>query len=153
MIRISKLTDYAMVILTYMGKEPNSVLQTAEIATITHLAKPTVAKILKQLVNKKILLSQRGATGGYKLASNAEDISLASIIVALEGQVAITECNSKSNHCTIASKCPITSPWIKINRIIYDSLDKYKLSDLVAATLAPRKCSAEKTVGVNHDCC
>jgi FeS assembly SUF system regulator len=153
MIRISKLTDYAMVILSQMGKDPNLILQTGEIAKMTFLAKPTVSKILKQLVNKKILLSQRGATGGYKLASNAEDISLASIIIALEGQVAITECNSDLKHCSIANQCPITSPWLKINRIIYNSLAAYKLSDLVAATLEPKHCANKKIPGVTNDDC
>lgn len=151
MFRISKLTDYAMVILTHMGKSPDLIYQTTEIAIAVHLAKPTVAKILKQLVNKKILISQRGAAGGYQLAGNAEDISLATIITALEGQVAITECNSKIKRCARATKCPITSPWVKINSIIYNSLDAYKLSDLVAATLEPKQCNTLELAGALYD--
>ena len=152
MIRISKLTDYAMVILAYIGKTPHLIYQTAEIAYHTNLTKPTVAKILKQLVNTNILVSQRGATGGYQLASNAEDISLATIITALEGQVAITECTSKTTTCAMAAKCPITSPWVRINRIIYDALNTYKLSDLITTTFEPKKCGAKKPSGASNDC-
>lgn len=140
MIRISKLTDYAMLILAYMGQKPTQVLQTTEIAAHTHLAKPTVAKILKQLVIKNILISTRGANGGYKLVGNIEDISMANIITALEGEVAITQCNSQFTTCKQAEHCPINLPWQQINRIIYDSLDAYKLSDLVAAAVTTKSC-------------
>ena len=151
MIRISKLTDYAMVILAHMGKNPTLVLQTSEIANELNLTKPTVAKILKQLVNKNILISQRGATGGYQLANNTEELSLATIITALEGQVAITQCNSTTKHCARAAMCPINSPWVKINHIIYESLAAYKLSDLITCQLPEKSGLAKKSTRTSHD--
>ena len=131
MIKISKLTDYAMVILTYMGKNAATIFQAQEISLHTNIAYPTVAKLLKQLAKKQLVISQRGINGGYKLAYSPNNISLANVIMALEGPVAITECSSKTKSCAIAATCPIASPWLKINRIIYDALDSYKLSDLI----------------------
>lgn len=131
MLRISKLTDYAMVILAYMGQEPERVRQASEIAEQTAIAKPTVSKLLKQLTKNNILTSMRGATGGYKLADAPERISIAQIITALEGPVAITECNLGQDHCAISNKCQITSPWLKINAVIYHALASYSLNDLL----------------------
>lgn len=123
-----------MLILAYMGQRPEQFLQTAEIATATKLAKPTVAKILKQLVASQLLTSTRGATGGYKIIGNIQEISLANIVTAIEGELAITECNSKHVTCKQANHCSLNSPWQEINQIIYNSLAAYKLSDLIAAS-------------------
>jgi len=145
MIRISKLTDYAIIILSFLGKEPLAIWQTTLIAQRNHLAKPTVAKILKRLVGVKFVISHRGKDGGYKLAVDPKELSLASIITALEGQVAITECNSKDNFCSMFKNCPLTSPLTKINRIIYETLDTYKLSDLIVAAATTAEYKATTT--------
>ena len=145
MIRISKLTDYAMLILTYMAQNPALVLQTNQIAAHTQVAKPTVAKILKKLAEKHVLLSQRGSNGGYKLAVGPTELTLANIVDALEGEVAITECSSSLSTCKQAHNCPISLPWIQINRIIYNSLAAFKLSDLLTGTIPAKSCSTEST--------
>lgn len=133
MLRISKLTDYAMVILAYMGHHPHQVFQAAEIAKHTDIARPTVSKLLKQLTKRKILTSLRGVAGGYKLAFDPSKLSIADVITALEGPLAITECNLGKEYCVIGDHCQITSPWLQINKVIYEALTDYKLSNLVAA--------------------
>lgn len=130
MIRISKLTDYALVIAAYLGKEPERFVQTGDIALNTHIAKPTTAKLLKKLAKHGILESHRGATGGYKLAKTPADISVANIIEIMEGPMAIMDCTLGQEHCPIYANCSINAPWIQVNRIIVKSLETIKLSDL-----------------------
>jgi FeS assembly SUF system regulator len=137
MIRISKLTDYAIIILSFLGKEPLILWQTSIIAEKNNLTKPTVAKLLKRLVKVKFVISYRGKDGGYKLAVEPHNLSLANIITALEGRVAITKCNSKVNSCLISKNCPLITPLTKINKLIYETLDTYKLSDLISTNITP----------------
>lgn len=131
MIRISKLTDYALVILAFLSKEPQQFAQTGDIALNTHINKPTTAKVLKILARHGLLESCRGATGGYKLARRLEDISVAEIIQALEGPMAIMDCSLGKEHCAISKSCTIHAPWTKINQVIIKALDTVRLSDLL----------------------
>lgn len=130
MIRISKLTDYALVIVAYLGKDPERFAQTGDIALNTRIAKPTTAKLLKRLAKHGILESHRGATGGYKLLLSPENISVANIIEIMEGPMAIMDCTLGQEHCPIYDNCAISAPWVQINRVIIKSLETIKLSDL-----------------------
>ena len=131
MLRISKLTDYAIVILVHICQQPDKFFQASTIARHTTIAKPTVSKLLKQLTKQQILSSQRGVTGGYKIAVNPDKISIAKIITALEGPLAITECSLSNTHCSIAAKCTISPIWLQINTVIYNTLQQHSLSDLM----------------------
>ncbi|NOQ34564.1 MAG: SUF system Fe-S cluster assembly regulator, partial [Methylococcaceae bacterium] len=93
MLRLSKLTDYATVILTYMAKNQHDLHAAVGISEATGINPPTVSKILKALVKAKVLQSTRGAKGGYCLARAPEKITVASVISALEGPIALTECS------------------------------------------------------------
>jgi FeS assembly SUF system regulator len=130
MIRISKLTDYALAIMAFLSKDPERFMQTSDIALNTHIAKPTTAKLLKRLAKQGLLESHRGTTGGYKLIKAAEDISVADIIEVIEGPLAIMDCTLGQDHCAMYKNCAINAPWAQINRVIVKSLDTIKLSDL-----------------------
>lgn len=132
MIRISKLSDYALVIMGYMGKNPDYVAQTSDIALNTHISKPTAAKILKRLAKHNLLESIRGTSGGYKLTKAPSSISVANIIEIIEGPMAIMDCSLGQEHCAMYSNCGINAPWVQINRVIIKSLDTIKVSDLQA---------------------
>ncbi|MDP2904009.1 MAG: SUF system Fe-S cluster assembly regulator [Methylovulum sp.] len=131
MLRLSKLTDYATVILSFMAKEKTRVCAAMEIAAATGIALPTVSKILKLLVNSKVLMSTRGAKGGYMLAREPETISVAAIISALEGPIALTECSISEQLCGQASGCGIRGVWHTINQTIHNALESVTLADLV----------------------
>lgn len=139
MVRISKLTDYAVVIMAYIAEvflsktNPNDLhlLQAREIASHTHLSLPTVSKLLKILTKHKFLNSLRGVNGGYQLATAPENVSIIDLIQALEGPFAITECNLGHQHCSSETLCAIRSPWLHINEMITKALSSIKLSDLV----------------------
>lgn len=137
MLRLSKLTDYAIVILSNMAHAETHLHATAEIAEQTGIALPTVAKLLKLLVNAKIVTSARGAKGGYMLACAPEQISVASIIYALEGPIAITECSISADSCEQADGCKIRSNWGLINQTIYNALAAITLFDMIQPAILP----------------
>ncbi len=139
MIRVGKLTDYATVILSVMAKDKNRVFAAMEMAAMTGIALPTVSKILKILVNAKVLMSTRGSKGGYTLASEPENITVAAIISALEGPIALTECSISKQACEQASGCGIRANWHLINQTIHNALESVTLADLVRPLAVPEE--------------
>ena len=131
MLRLSKLTDYATVILSFMARDNTHVHAAMEIASVTGIALPTVSKILKLLVNAKVLVSTRGAKGGYALAREPEKITIAAVICALEGPIALTECSISQLGCEQASGCEIRGNWSLINQTIHNALESVTLADMI----------------------
>ncbi len=130
MLRIAKLTDYGIVMMTFMAEDPSRLLQATDIATHTHIAQPTVAKLLSKLAHHKLIDSYRGIHGGYKLSRSPTHISVASLITALEGPIALTECNVSIDRCAIKDHCSLHTPWQRINQILCQSLESISLADL-----------------------
>ncbi|MGZ8143907.1 MAG: SUF system Fe-S cluster assembly regulator [Methylosarcina sp.] len=139
MLRLSKLTDYATVILSFMARDNRQVHAAIEIAAATGIALPTVSKILKLLVNAEVLSSTRGAKGGYALASEPERITVAAVICALEGPIALTECSISHQGCEQASGCGIRSNWSVINQAIHNALESVTLADLIRPAMMPEE--------------
>ncbi len=131
MLRLSKLTDYATVLLAYMAKT-NSHLHTAlELSEATGIHLPTVSKVMKVLSKAGLVYAIRGSKGGYQLAQVPEQITVASIIGALEGPVAITECSAQTHDCEQASACEIKGNWGVVNRAIVNVLESITLADMM----------------------
>lgn len=130
MLRMSKLTDYGTVVLTYMAGSGRQRHSAADVANHTRLAAPTVSKLLKVLTKAGLVKSYRGTNGGYALARPAARITAAQIIDALEGPVAITECSSLESHCEIESICQVSRAWQQINVAIRRALRDITLAQL-----------------------
>jgi FeS assembly SUF system regulator len=130
MLRISKLTDYATVILARLAAEPGRRFTAGQLASATHLAAPTVSKLLKQLQRRGLVSSTRGLHGGYLLARPAIEINAAQILDALEGPMALTECASSDSHCCIESSCLVGRAWQRVNLAIRRSLQEITLLEL-----------------------
>ena len=130
MLRISKLTDYATVILGALAAEPARLQTAAEIAERTQVAAPTVSKLLKQLQRAQLVSSSRGLHGGYRLARPAREISAAAMLDALEGPVALTACSGEHSQCGIEGTCSVGGAWQRVNRAIRQSLQEITLADL-----------------------
>ncbi|MDD5411962.1 MAG: SUF system Fe-S cluster assembly regulator [Methylobacter sp.] len=139
MLRLSKLTDYATVILSFMARDKAQVHAAMEIAAVTGIALPTVSKIMKLLVNADVLISTRGAKGGYALARIPEKISVATVISALEGPIALTECSISQQGCEQASGCDIRGNWNLINQTINNALESVTLADLIRPAAMPEE--------------
>lgn len=130
MLRISKLTDYGTVVLACLASLPDRRLTASEVAERTRLAAPTVSKLLKSFHRAGLVTSARGAHGGYQLARPASTISAASIIDAIEGPVAITECSGNHSACDLETVCSTGGSWQRINAAIRNSLDGISLAQL-----------------------
>ena len=132
MIRLSRMTDYGIVLLTWMASHPEREVHSAsDLAADARLPRPTVSKILKILARKGILTSRRGVVGGYRLTRPPEEVTLTDLIDALEGPVGLTACTSpEASHCEFEQVCPVENHWNLINQAVRSTLEKITLSDL-----------------------
>ena len=152
MIRIAKLTDYAIVLLTYIARDGKRGVHAArDLAAGSHLPVPTVSKILKCLSRGGLLVSHRGVAGGYSLAKAASAINLAEIIAIMEGPVALTECSTSCpGLCEIEPVCPVRNNWRKINDVVVRSLENLTLLDMTEPLPRPSTAPARKDDGRPH---
>ncbi|MDP7040216.1 MAG: SUF system Fe-S cluster assembly regulator [Myxococcota bacterium] len=139
MIRLAKLTDYAIVIATQMAASPPGQQITARaLAGQVGLALPTVSKILKTLARGGLLEAQRGKGGGYRLKRLPADISVAEIIEGMEGPLALTDCASdESTCCSIRETCSVKGNWQKINHVVHDALRQLSLESMMQPLREP----------------
>lgn len=131
MLRIGKLTDYAMLILTELAKTPDLHLSATLLSELVHIPAPTVSKILKMLSEAELVTSIRGVDGGYRLARAAQSISLAQVLAAMEGELAMTECCELNHSCVVTSVCALQHNWKKINKFVYVLLSKISIIDML----------------------
>ena len=132
MFRLNRLTDYAVVVLTQMAKRPGALTSAQQIADCGQLPLPTVAKLLNSLARAGIVASHRGATGGYSLGRSTGEITVADIVQALEGPIALTACvEGAPDPCGVSSLCPMAGNWNKVNAAIRDALASVSLADMV----------------------
>ena len=118
MIRISKLADYATVLMVYMTREQRQVFNAKDLASNTNVPLPTVSKLLKLLAKYGLLFSQRGTHGGYGLNKPAKDISLEDIVAAIDGDTCLTECSGEHDDCDLKSVCCVSVNWQLINNSV-----------------------------------
>lgn len=131
MLRISKLTDYGTVLLAHLAANRESVCSAADVAMATGIAVPTVSKLLKSLGRNGLVISTRGANGGYQLARDPREISAADIIDALDGPVSITECSASDGQCEHEGVCSVGGAWQRVNVAIRRALEDVSLNDLL----------------------
>lgn len=131
MIRLSRLADYGIVIMTTMARHPERNHTAAEIAAESMVPAPMASKVLKHLARAELLASQRGARGGYGLARAAGQISVAEVIVALDGPIALTACVEEGpGGCDLEACCPARANWQRINDVIRDALERITVEEM-----------------------
>jgi len=131
MFRVSRLTDYATVVMTCIAAHPGDVVSTAQIAEEAHLELPTVSKLLKSLGHAGLVDSFRGVNGGYRLARPAQQISLADIVEAIEGPLGMTECTLSEGQCEREAQCGVRGSWQRINHVLDNALRTMSLADML----------------------
>jgi FeS assembly SUF system regulator len=136
MLRITKLTDYATVVLTALAEAPIRVHSAAELAERARLELPTVSKVLKPLAHAGLVTSFRGAAGGYRLARPAAQISLIDIVEAIEGRIGMTECSGAHSSCEHEPHCGVQGHWRRINDVIAETLRGMSLAEMLPAHAA-----------------
>lgn len=133
MIRLSRLADYGVVLSTQLAREPGVIKTATELAGETGVPAPTASKVLKLLSQGDVLLSHRGAAGGFTLARAASEISVADIISALDGPIALTECvGERTGTCEIEALCPSRPNWRRINDAVIAALRDVTMAEMAA---------------------
>jgi FeS assembly SUF system regulator len=130
MLRVSKLTDYATVVMTCLAEAGDGVLSAQALAERSRLEVPTVSKLLKRLAQGGLVVSTRGSTGGYRLARAPERITIADVVVAMEGPIGMTECSARAGACGYEPHCSTRVNWRRINQAIADALASVTLADM-----------------------
>jgi FeS assembly SUF system regulator len=137
-LKLSRLTDYAVVVLSRMGQDDVPLQSAPGIAARTGLAEPTVAKVLKILAQSEIVEGLRGARGGYRLTRPLHSITLAEVIVAFDGPIALTACvDGGTGGCESEHSCPVRGRWDPVNHAI-----RQALAGISVAQLAGGNCGA-----------
>ncbi|MCH8883919.1 MAG: Rrf2 family transcriptional regulator [SAR324 cluster bacterium] len=135
MLKFSKKVDYGLILLSKLRNEPSSA-SAREIAARYRLPLPMVANILKQLTSAGILVSTRGAQGGYELARDASRISLADVVRALDAPFSLVDCTSEHLSCRFAAFCPTHDPIQKVQRRFQEFMAAYKIEEIIGHTQA-----------------
>lgn len=132
MLRLSKMTDYAVVVLTRLEEaEEGGVMTAPGLAATTGLAEPTVAKVLKILSHAGLVEGRRGASGGYLLTRPLAEMRLTDVIAAIDGPIALTACVDNSfGLCDAEATCPVRGRWDPVNEAIRRALSGISIADL-----------------------
>ena len=129
MLRISKMTDYAILAMVELARD-GGILSAQRLAERTQVETPTVSKVLKLLASAGLVTSSRGANGGYKVARRAGEINVAEIISAIEGPIAMTECSVEQGLCSVEHNCSMRSNWQRISVAVARALQEVSLAEM-----------------------
>ncbi len=135
MIRLSRLADYSVVLMTYLASHAERPQSALDLTFASGLPGPTVGKLLNMLARAGLLTSFRGVGGGYALTRTPGDISVAEIIHAVDGPIALTECiHDSSGECDLEASCPARGSWQVINDVVRKALSSVSLADVIIDT-------------------
>lgn len=138
MIRLTNLADYAVVVMAAAAREPAARLSAARVAELTAIPAPTVAKLMGTLARAGLLSAARGVAGGFTLARDPQAISVAAIVEAVDGPIALTNCQAGDESlCTMEGHCAVRGHWAPINRAVRGALQAVSLADLLQPAPAP----------------
>ena len=126
------MTEYAILVLRVLAHRKGEILATAQLAELTGLNQPTVAKVAKTLVVADLLETQRGVHGGYRLVRPAAMISLVQIVEAMEGPITVNDCvEGAQDPCMASNCCFMSRNWNRVNLAVRNALNDVSLEDLV----------------------
>ncbi|MBI2186080.1 MAG: Rrf2 family transcriptional regulator [Acidobacteria bacterium] len=132
MLRLSKKTDYGLLALRYLAAEaPAGVASARAIAERYDIPVELLAKVLQQLARLGYVAAQKGAHGGYHLTRPASAISLAEIVQAIDGPLAITACGRDEEQCEQFGTCTVRDPLVRVTERILSVLQTMTLAEMV----------------------
>lgn len=133
MLKFSKKVDYGLILLSKLRSEGEA-SSAREIAKRYNLPQPMVANILKSLTSAGILISTRGAQGGYELARKAQAITLADVVVALEGPLSLVECSRGEMSCKFIEQCPTHDPLQAVHKKFEEFMSGLTIDQIIEPT-------------------
>ena len=149
-MRFSRLSDYAVALMTHIAQHPQQVHTAANVAAATHVPVPTVAKLLATLRRSGLLASTRGVKGGYALVRPPAAISVSEIVGVLDGPIALTSCIKVGRGgCEIEEVCPSRRGLHRINLAVREALEAISLADIAAPMIVARAAAAQPSIGID----
>jgi len=125
------MTDYAVVLATHLAaaEGPHAA---RDLAIQTQIPEPTASKVLRKLTRAGVVMSHRGAKGGYALARSPRQIGVNEVIEAIEGPIAVTECSDETtdSFCEYETNCGVRANWQRINVAVHKALSEITLADM-----------------------
>lgn len=150
MLRLNKKTEYALLAIEHMAakeSQTGDITNTREISDTYHIPLSLLAKVLQTLASKGLVKAVQGTKGGYLLGRGLSSISIADVIEAIDGPVAMAECFNESRiECPQWSDCTIKDPFAELNNKINKLLKDTTLADLAPHTPVAQK---TKTMSIN----
>jgi len=135
MIRLSRLSDYAIVLVCKMSTSMDETFSARQLHEATYISQSAIMKIMKILAISGLVTSVRGASGGYNLASDPGDISILDIVKAIDGPVSVTLCNKKTTDkpCIFEAQCMAKTGWGIVNTSLKETLSSFSIADFITA--------------------
>ena len=138
MLRLSKKADYALIAMKHLALHSDRGAASArEIAEQYDIPIELLAKVLQRLVRRGLLALHQGTRGGYRLARQAGLVSVADVIQAIDGPVAITACSTEDGRCDQYSRCNVRDPLWRVRERILSALGECTIAELAADPPAP----------------
>ena len=138
MLRLSKMTDYGVLLMAELAKDVTIIQRAPELAHTTHIPQTTIRKVMTTLIQADLVESIRGVNGGYRLHRSPDQISVRELIQCLEGNIALTDCDSHGGKsCEQQEVCGTRNNWLKINKAMRDALQNISLKDMVNSNFTP----------------
>ena len=136
MLKLTKKADYGLIALRHLASIPGETASTKDIAEAYHLPVPLLAKVLQKLTKEKILQSEAGTNGGYKLARPAGRITALEVVRAIDGPVILTHCFTEHGKCDQSENCTVREPLRRVHEGILELLNRFTISDLAESPAA-----------------
>lgn len=133
MLKLSRLTDYAVAAMVRLGAAGGAETSPA-IAAGIGVPEPTVAKVLKSLAAGGLVSSRRGVNGGYRLDRPLNEISVVDVISAIDGPIALVSCVEGVGAGCENQLCPLVGRWDPVNQAIHEALSGITLADMAASS-------------------
>ena len=137
MIRLSRLADYGVVLMTHIASAQPVSHSAQSVARATAIPVPTASKLLSSLASAGLLAAMRGVKGGYRLARRPEEISVADIVGAIDGPIALTQCIERGPDIASWRLCPSRTGWEVLNRSVRRAFEDVSLAHLLTPALMP----------------
>jgi len=149
MLSLTRKTEYALIAMSHLASKPERLASAREIADLYRIPLPVLTNILKTLNRSGLVESERGVRGGYRLAQDPQEISLATLIGAIEGPVRLVKCSSdrkSKSHgdCGLMAWCPVRSPALRIHDRLHRFLEEVSLDEIVAQGEPARAARAQR---------
>ena len=134
MLTLTRRTEYALIAVCHLARADDRVVSARDIAAKYPVPRPLLMNVLKTLSQAGFVRSVRGARGGYRLALPAKELTLKTLVEAVEGPWRLVRCvpraSEAAERCELSRTCPIRAPVHKLHQKLRSFLDSMTIAEL-----------------------